>query len=240
MPNQLVGQPLVEACAEVILPGIDDQRCKAMLVASRARRQVATKATAEEDEAIGVRIGPARDPVNDRRQHDLPVGAHDDALLVEHCPLSRSVETEHIVAPLHSRDDGRITFLSGSIVAARHYHGGTRAAGAVWAREVSGQCGFGKGDLHDLDRKLQQRQGSAEARPMAGVGGEQLRIVEIGTLVKESIAIIFACTQIALAGADPMATAGGPIGCGAQPFGGACECRIPGARVTGGDVGSDG
>jgi hypothetical protein len=55
----LVGQPLVESCAEVILPGIDDQRCEAMLVASRARRQVATKATAEEDEAIGVRMGPA-------------------------------------------------------------------------------------------------------------------------------------------------------------------------------------
>ena len=50
---------------------------------------------------------------------------------------------------------------------------------------------------------------------MGGVGDMQLRIVEIGTLIKEGIAIIFACAQVTLAALTrrPLSTARSAIPC---------------------------
>ena len=75
---------------------------------------------------------------------------------------------------------------------------------------------------------------------MGGVGDMQLRIVEIGTLIKEGIAIIFACAQVALAGADPVAAVDRPLSDALQGFREASERGIPAARVGGRDFGGDG
>ena len=68
-----------------------------------------------------------------------------------------------------------------------------------------------------------------ETRSMGGVGDMQLRIVEIGTLIKEGIAIIFARAQAALAGADPVAAIDRPVSEALQAFREAGERPIPAA-----------